>query len=101
MPFCLLFFGILFLVAGVRDKQADLTKLLHDDFTGKNNFLVWTLCIVLIGAIGYVPRLKRFSDAFLALLVLVLFLHNGANTNGRSGFFKQFSDALGIKTKGA
>jgi hypothetical protein len=97
MPFCLLFFGTLFLVAGVRDKAKELNGLLVDDFTGEGNFLYWLVAIVIIGSVGYIPRMKKLSDAFLALVVLVMFLHNGNPSGSGGGFFQQFTSALNIK----
>ncbi len=97
MPFCLLFFGALFLVAGARGKTSDLSDLLVDDFTGENNFVYWVIAILIIGGVGYIPRLKRVSDAFLILVVLVLILHNGNPSGQGGGFFQQFTKALNIK----
>lgn len=99
MPFFLLFFGILFLVAAVRNKTDDLTDLLVEDFTGKGNFIYWIVSIVSIGAVGYVAKLKPFSDICLALIVLVLFLHNADPASGQGGFFAKFTEALNTTNK--
>lgn len=39
---------------------------------------------MVIGAIGYIPKLKGISDAFLVLVLLVLFISN-------RGFFNSFN----------
>lgn len=84
MPFVLIIAGTVLLVAATRNTQATLYQLLVGDFTGPNNFVYWFLSIIVIGAIGYVPRLKPLSEGFMILVILVLFLSKG------TGFFDQF-----------
>ena len=94
MPFALLIIGVFLIAAGARQKQGDLFSLLAGDFTGANNFLFWFVSILIIGGIGYIPKLKGLSTAFLVLVILVLFLTKG-NPNGvGGGFFSQFTSAL-------
>ena len=88
MSFALGIVGIILLTAGVRGKQDDLFSLLKSDFTGQNNFIFWMISIFVIGALGYIPKLKPLSTAFLALVIVVLFLRKG------TGFFAQASQAL-------
>ena len=83
MPYALIIFGAMLLVSSVRNTQGDLFTLLKGDFSGNNNFIFWMLSIFAVGAIGYVPKLKPISTAFLVLIVTVLFL-------SRKGFFDQF-----------
>ena len=87
MPLALAFFGILFLTAGVRNTQGDLFSLLKGDFTGPRNFLYWIVALFFVGLIGYIPKLKPLSTAFIVLLLLVMFLANG-------GFFEKFQEAI-------
>lgn len=94
MPFALLVVGILLLVAGVRNTQDTLFSLVKGDFSGPDNFIFWFLAIVLIGALGYIPKLKPISTAFLGLVVLVLFLKKGQAGGFGGGFFQQFTQAL-------
>jgi hypothetical protein len=84
MPFLLIIAGTVFLVSGVRGTSTDLLTLLKGDFTGKNNFLYWMFAILVLGALGYSQTLRPLSRAFMALVVIVLFLANG-------GFFKKFN----------
>jgi hypothetical protein len=84
MPFALIFVGVLFLVVGYRGTERDLITLLKGDFTGPGNFIWWIVSIMVIGALGYVPKLKSLSDGFLVLVLLVLFISN-------PGFFSQFT----------
>lgn len=94
MPFILIVLGIMLLVVGFRGTQDDFLTLLKGDFTGSGNFIFWIVSIVVIGMIGYVPKLKGLSDAFLTLVILVLFLSHG-------GFFAQFNTAIRSATSAA
>lgn len=95
MPFALLILGILLLVAGARNTQDILFALFKGDFGGQDNFIFWFLAIVLIGAVGYVPKLKPVSTAFLGLVIVVLFLKKGSTGGTGGGFFAQFTQAIG------
>lgn len=95
MPFALLIIGIILLVAAVRDSQDDLFKLVKGDFTGPNNFVFWVVSLLIIGAVGYIPKLKPISVGFLTLVLLVLFLSRGNPQNATSGgFFEKFTAAI-------
>jgi hypothetical protein len=94
MPFALLILGILLLVAGVRNTQDVLFALFKGDFVGQDNFIFWFLAIVLIGALGYIPKLKPISTAFLGLVIVVLFLKKGSSSGTGGGFFAQFTQAI-------
>ena len=87
MPFILVLFGILFVVAGVRGTWRDFLNLLKGDFVGANNFLFWLVAIVAIGSLGYIPRVRPISDALLVLVILVIFL-------AHKGFFGQFQGVI-------
>lgn len=87
MPLFLAFLGVAFLVSGIRGTHDQLISLVEGDFTGPNNFFYWILAIVIIGSFGYIDALKPLSDAFLVLVIVVLFLHN-------QGFFNQFTAAV-------
>lgn len=92
MPFVLVTIGVVLLVASIRNTQGPgpgtLFTLVAGDFTGPNNFVYWFLAMMVIGMIGYVPKLKSFSIAMLSLVLVVLFLKKG------TGFFSQFQSAL-------
>lgn len=94
MPFALLIIGAVLLVSAVRNSQDDLFALVKGDFTGQGNFVFWIVSLLIIGAVGYIPRLKPISDGFLVLVLVVLFLTKG-NPNGvGGGFFSKFTSAL-------
>lgn len=87
MPFALIITGLALLIAGVKGTQNNLYSLVKGDFTGPNNYFFWMLSILVIGAIGYVPKLQPLSRIFLVLIVVVLLIHE-------KGFFTQFQSAI-------
>jgi len=89
MPFVLIISGTVLLIAAIRNTQQSLFYLMANDFTGKNNFVYWFLSILIIGAVGYIPRAKPISDGFLILVILALFLRKG------TGFFDMFNRQIG------
>lgn len=98
MSFTLLIIGAVLLIAAVKNTQGSLFTLVQGDFTGPNNFVYWTLSILLIGAIGYIPKLKPFSVAFLILVILVLILTKGNPNSTSGGFFQKFFQQIGSTT---
>jgi hypothetical protein len=90
MAFALILAGIIMIVAAVRNQQDVLVCLVRNDFTGQGNFLYWVIAFLVLGAIGYVPKLKPLSDSLIVLVVLALFL-----TSGKQGIFKNFQAAIG------
>lgn len=90
MPVALLFGGAVLLIAAVRDTQDDLFGLVLDDITGPNNFVEWALAILLIGALGYIPKLKPLSTALVALVLVGIFFRKGV------GFFSQLTAAANL-----
>lgn len=89
MPFALVIIGLALLISGVKNTQDQLFTLVKGDFTGDKNFIFWVVSILIIGAIGYVPKLKPIANSFLVLVVVVLFLSN-------RGFFTQFNYQIGV-----
>lgn len=90
MSYFLIIGGTILVVASARNTQGDLFTLLKNDLVNTNgptNFLYWYGAILGVGAVGYIPRLQPISDAFLVLIIIVLFIHN-------SGFFAQLQKAL-------
>lgn len=78
MPYALLVMGAVLLVAGIRNTYGQLWSLVEGDFTQQGGFLAWVAAIGVIGALGYVPKLKPLSIALLTLILIVLVIsHNG------------------------
>lgn len=110
MPFALLIIGIVLLIAAVRNTYGatnavtggpGLGALLQNDFTGSNNFVYWVVAILIIGALGYIPKLKPLSVALLTLVIIVLLISKGNPSNTGGGFFQQLTTALGTTTQGS
>lgn len=91
MPFALLIVGIMLVLVGYQGTQAQFFALLKGDFTGSGNFIYWVVSILVIGGLGYIPKLKGVSDSFLVLIIVVLFLSH-------KGFFAQFNSQIGSTT---
>jgi hypothetical protein len=93
MPILFLAVGIALLIAAIRNtlvtngSNPGLFTLLQQDFTSSNNFGIWILAIVILGALGYVPALRLISNGLLLLIVVVILLSN-------KGFFSQFQSAV-------
>jgi len=94
MPFALIIVGVVLLVASARNTQSQLYTLLAGDFTGQDNFIFWLVSILIIGAVGYIPKLKPLSVAFMTLVIVVLFLKRGNAQGVGGGFFSQFTSAI-------
>lgn len=87
MPVALVIIGMILLIAGIRDNVGNLGKLVAGDFSGPGNFFYWSVSIIIVGSLGYVPALKNPSRAFLILVLLVMILSN-------KGFFTQLQSAV-------
>lgn len=94
MPFALLMFGLVLLASAIAGTQNQFLSLIIGDFSGPSNFFYWVVALVIIGAVGYIPKLKPVSDLFLILIILVLLLSKGKPSAQGGGFFKQFTAAL-------
>ena len=96
MSFALFIVGAVLLIASVRNTQGALFNLLQGDFVGPNNFIYWFTAILLIGFVGYIPKLKPISVAMLTLVVIVLVLKRGQSSNlAGGGLFQQLTTAIG------
>jgi len=87
MPFVLVVSGLVILIAAVRGTEGELGHQLSSDMFGSGGYIYWGAAILAIGMIGYVPKLKGLSIAFLSLLLLSMILSN-------SGFFAQMQSQL-------
>ena len=101
MPYALILIGAILLVAGIRNTYADLWKLVESDFTAtdtQGSFISWLAVVAVVGGIGYIPKLKSLSIAFMTLLLLVLviskqglfaklqsFIQSGVSSAAQSG----------------
>lgn len=89
MPFALFFVATILIVTAFRGTTGQFFSTLTGDIAG---FVVWIVAIGVVGAIGYIPGLKKISDGFLVLILLVMFISN-------KGFFANFNQQINaIKT---
>ena len=92
MPIALIAIGLVMIIAAGRDQSAALVTLVQGDFQtnaqGIPGFLQWILAFVIVGALGFVPKLKPLSVAFMALLLIAIFLTKGV------GFFDKLTAAF-------
>ena len=85
MPLGLIGLGILFVVIGCQDTYKEFFSQVGKDFTGSNSFLVWIGALGIIGAMGYVKDLEKFSRMFLVLIFVAMFFANkGIFTNAKN-----------------
>lgn len=94
MSFALLIIGLMLVTVAVRNTQDTFVKLVKGDFSGPANFFWWVAALLIIGFIGYVPKLRPLSDGLLVLILLALVLSRGKPTNTGGGFFNQVVLAL-------
>ena len=87
MPFALVFVGLVLIVVGAKGTHREFGAAIVEDFTGQGNFIWWIAAIGAVGALGYVPQLRKFSIAFMSLILVAMLLNNG-------GFFQKFTEAL-------
>lgn len=100
-----LFFGVIGIVLiicainntlSAQPGSGGLGDLVHRDFTGSNNFLVWVVAIVTVGMFGLIPKFKPVSYSFLVLIFVAIVLSN--QKGGGDLFAKFFSAVQGAGT---
>lgn len=95
MALFLLIIGIILIVSAVKNTYGELLTLIWGDFTGAGNFSYWIVALFVVGAVGYVAKLKPLSDGLLILILLALILTRGSPSFPGGGFFQQFTQAIG------
>ena len=73
MPFVVLIFGTILVVAAWRNAHGQLGAALGQDVPG---FLKWALALSAVAALGWVPKMAPISRALLALVLIVLLIRN-------------------------
>lgn len=90
MPFFFVFVGVLLIITGVKDTYVALGKEVADDFSGKQNFFTWVMALGSVGALGYVEKLRPFTNAFMVLILIAMVLSNSK----RGDILTMISDGL-------
>jgi hypothetical protein len=83
-------------MAGIRNTYANLWALVKGDFTDQNGFLAWVAAIAVVGGLGYIPKLRPLSIAFMSLLLLVLVLSNGGVFAKLQAFIQSGAGGRGV-----
>lgn len=90
MPFLFIAIGSSLVLSGIVGNPSDFFQLVFNDFEGsgsgstvQHGYIYWVIAIIVLGLLGYVESLKGLSRTFVALVIVVLLLHN-------QGFFSQF-----------
>lgn len=76
MAFLALLIAVVLIVVAIRGTQGSLFSALMTDVPG---FAIWGAAIFALALIGFVPGLKPVSRGLLALVILVIVLHNYKN----------------------
>jgi hypothetical protein len=87
MPFVVILVGVILVVAAWNETHGDLGKALQADVPG---YFKWGAALAAIAGLGFVPGLKTPSRWLLALVLLVIFLHN---YNSILAGFKNFAQS--------
>jgi hypothetical protein len=94
MPFVVVIVGVILVITAFNNKHGDFGAALAQDIPG---FFKWGAALAAIGALGFVPGIKTPSRWLLALVMLVIFLHNYANIIAG---FKNFAGSGGTASGG-
>ncbi len=92
MPFALTFIGILFIVTGFQDTYKQFFTAVEGDFSGQQSFIYWLISFGIVGSLGYIPELKTFSRASMALILIAMILGD------KGGVFQKFTTAVSTGT---
>lgn len=89
MPFFFILIGLGLFASALNNSYKELGQQLYKDiFTDKPSFLQWILAIVVVGLIGYIPKAKPASDAFMLLIIIGMVIAT------KGGFFTEFKNAI-------
>lgn len=88
MPFALTIIGMLFIITGFQDTYKEFFTEVEGDFTGADSFIYWFISIGLVGSLGYIPELKNFSRASMALILVAMVLAD------KGGVFAKFNQQI-------
>ncbi len=87
MPYAFIVVGLIMIVTGARNTYGQFGAQVAGDFTGPGNFTWWLASLGLVGAVGYIPKLRPVSTAFMTLIVIVFVV-------AAKGLFPKLTQAL-------
>jgi hypothetical protein len=76
VPIAVILLGAICIDLAFRGTEHEFAAQMGQDFGG-GKFLSWLAAMVFLGAIGYVPALRKLSNVSMALVIVVLVLSNG------------------------
>lgn len=80
MPFFLVAVGIVLVAAAANNRHRELGELWASEFTGPGSFVNVVIVFFLLGAVGAISGLRPLAVAFMALVLLVMFISNAGTT---------------------
>jgi len=89
VPFALVTIGLLLIITGAKNTYPQFGAQLRADFTGPGNFTYWLVALGAVGAVGYIPKLRNVSTAFLALILVGMIVRNGGIFDKLTEFLQQ------------
>lgn len=101
MPFALTFVGLLLIITGFQNTYKEFGSQVQKDFTGPGNFLYWMVAILVVGSLGYIKGLEKFSRLFMALIIVGILLSKKSGTAQGINFFSGIGAALNSGTTSA
>ena len=75
MPIIQILVGLMLVDVGFKNNVGSFLTLLKGDVKA---FLSFALVIIILGSLGFSKTLRPFSNAFLILIFVAFFLHNGS-----------------------
>lgn len=88
------------IVTGVRNTHEQFGAQLKQDFTGEGNFTYWVISLGGLGALGYIERLRPLTNAFMALIIVVMVLKNRGFFDNLMTAVKAGPEQIEAKTEG-
>lgn len=86
MPFALIIVGSVLLIVAVRNRVKPFFTQAAADITNGGNFKgsygAWAIALLIVGVVGYLPSLQKFSRVFLVLIVIAIVLSQSKNGGG-------------------
>lgn len=91
MPFVLLIVGALVIASSLKGTAPQLGAQIVSDLKGSAGnvgFAYWVAALIIVGTVGYYAPLRKFSHAFMVLIILGMVLAT------KGGIFSQLLTAL-------
>lgn len=74
MPFALIIIGIILAISAYRDTLPELFSIIKDITAESTGFGYWVIASVILGFMASIDSIKKPTNAFMILLMLVLLI---------------------------